>query len=75
MGLLTILPLVCSHGHMFCDCLPTEIANLGDMCALSSPLLHQLTMQFSFWTWGSSYLHAFKGECVDATMKGPSKLQ
>ena len=49
-------------------------SDFGDICALSSPFLHQLTMQSSLFEPGRPVIFTHStGECVDATMKGPSE--
>ena len=76
MGLLSHLPITWSHGHI-CESLPTSThmaLNFGNICALYSPFLHQLTMQSSLFELGRPVIFTCStGDRVDATMKGPSK--
>ena len=49
-------------------------SDFGDICALYSPFLHQLTMQASLFEPGRPVIFTHStGERVDATMKGPSE--
>ena len=49
-------------------------SELGDICVLYPPFLHQLTMQSSLFQPGRPMIFTRStGERVDATMKGPSE--
>ena len=76
MGLLTNLPLICGHGHMFCECLPTR-AHIALTWGISE---YYLTLSCTtpacnvlFLNLGVKLFTRSTGECVDATMKGPSE--
>ena len=48
-------------------------SEFGNICALYSPFLHQLTMQSSLFELGRPVIFTCStGDCVDATVKGPS---